>query len=407
LKVSTTATWTYGWDNLNRMVGVKQVTATGTQLSVSYSYDVLGKRVEDDTWKSSTGTTLTVRHAYDGNNIWADVTTTNTLLARYVYGDQVDQVWARAVPAGLTNSGVAWYLTDREGSVRDIMDSSSVIQDHIDYDGYGNATHTTISFADSHGYAGGQTDLNTGLVQQRGRWYGPAMGRWMSEDPSGFGGGINLYGYVGNDPTNLVDPSGLAPIKCKLAMDDFGPAERTMIRRAMQASYDRLVIALKVLDAFHTPQKEKIEWVDDGHGGLKIRARYTALTEVSKSRLKGARVITIYEGAIRVLINQFEEPKYEFCFTPDHSKYSAAEERYAWISHLPWTDPDDTCIHLTDAWFYQSPQFTRDKIIHELGRQKGWEDENTKDHDMTTDVYEWNQTIDWLVDEIAPVLGIK
>jgi RHS repeat-associated protein len=209
LKVSTTATWTYGWDNLNRMVSVKEVTTTGTQLSVSYVYDVLNNRVEDDTWKSSTGTTLTVRHAYDGTNIWADVTTTNTLLARYVYGDGVDQVWARAIPAGLTNSGVAWYLTDREGSVRDIMDSSSVIQDHIDYDGYGNPTHTTISFADREGYAGGQTDLNTGLVQQRGRWYDPKTGRWQSEDPIGFGGGdANLRRYVGNNPTNATDPTG-------------------------------------------------------------------------------------------------------------------------------------------------------------------------------------------------------
>jgi RHS repeat-associated protein len=210
LKVSTTATWTYGWDNLNRMVGVKQVTATGTQLSVSYSYDVLGNRVEDDTWKASTGTTLTVRHAYDGSNIWADVTTTNTLLARYVYGDGVDQVWARAVPAGLTNSGVAWYLTDREGSVRDIMDSSSVIQDHIDYDGYGNATHTTISVGDQFGYAGGLYSHDTKMEQFGARWYDPATGRWVSEDPSGFGGGDqNLYRYCGNGPTDAVDPTGL------------------------------------------------------------------------------------------------------------------------------------------------------------------------------------------------------
>jgi RHS repeat-associated protein len=211
LKVSTTATWTYGWDNLNRMVGVKEVTTTGTQLSVSYSYDVLNNRVEDDTWKASTGTTLTVRHAFDGNNIWADVTTTNTLLARYVYGDGVDQVWARAVPAGQPNSGVAWYLTDREGSVRDIMDSSSVIQDHIDYDGYGNATHTTISFADRQGYAGGQTDLNTGWIQFGGRWYRPSTGDWASEDPIGFrSGDQNLYRYVGNDATDQVDPTGNA-----------------------------------------------------------------------------------------------------------------------------------------------------------------------------------------------------
>jgi RHS repeat-associated protein len=209
LKVSSTSTFTYGWDNMNQLVGVKQVTATGTQLSVSYSYDVLGKRVEDDTWKPGTGT-VTLRHAYDGQNIWADVTTTNTLLARYVYGDGVDQVWARAVPAGLTNAGVAWYLTDRQGSVRDIMNSSSVIVDHADYDGFGNATHTTITVADQFGYAGGLYSYDTKMEQFGARWYDPASGRWASEDPSGFGGGdANLYGYCQNDPTDAIDPLGL------------------------------------------------------------------------------------------------------------------------------------------------------------------------------------------------------
>jgi RHS repeat-associated protein len=254
-KVSTTATWTYGWDNMNRLVGVKQVTTTGTQLSVSYSYDVLNQRVEDDTWKASTGTTVTVRHAFDDKgNIWADVTTTNTLLARYVYGDGVDQVWARAIPSGQPNSGVAWYLTDREGSVRDLMDNNSVIQDHIDYDGYGNATHTTVSFADSHGYAGGETDLNTGLVQEKNRWYEPPIGRWMSQDPIRFAGGdANLYRYVGNGPTDWTDPMGLASIR-KVAnpfnhdlldvyygdtyIGAFDPATNEVIRGAYRASWE-------------------------------------------------------------------------------------------------------------------------------------------------------------------------
>jgi len=35
------------------------------------------------------------------------------------------------------------------------------------------------------------------------------MGRFISEDPIGFGGGINFYSYVGNRPIQLADPSGL------------------------------------------------------------------------------------------------------------------------------------------------------------------------------------------------------
>jgi hypothetical protein len=46
-------------------------------------------------------------------------------------------------------------------------------------------------------------------VQQAAAFYDPELGRWLSRDPIGEDGGINLYGYVGNDPVNGVDPLGL------------------------------------------------------------------------------------------------------------------------------------------------------------------------------------------------------
>ncbi len=49
----------------------------------------------------------------------------------------------------------------------------------------------------------------TGWLEYTFRLYNPATGRWASQDPIGEEGGINLYGFVGNNPVNLVDPLGL------------------------------------------------------------------------------------------------------------------------------------------------------------------------------------------------------
>jgi RHS repeat-associated protein len=209
-KTSGATTWTYGFDNANRMTSVLETVSSTTQVQVTYTYDIFNNRVQESEYVNGTGTTVT-RHAYDGQNVWADLNTGNTVLTRYVYGDGVDHILARDVASGQPNAGVAFYLTDRLGSVRDIENSSQVIQDNLNYDGFGNVTESNSGVGDRYKYTAREFDTNTGLQYNRARYYDPSTGRWTSEDPLAFeAGDSNLYRYLGNGPTDWTDPFGLA-----------------------------------------------------------------------------------------------------------------------------------------------------------------------------------------------------
>jgi RHS repeat-associated protein len=203
---------TYSYDNLNHLTAVNETISGATTLTVSYTYDVLGERVEQDKWKGSGGGTVKTRFAYDGANIWADTDTSNNVLARYLYGDGADQILAHSVATGQTNAGVAFYLTDLLGSVRDLENTSQTLIDHLDYSAFGIVTETSAASGDRNKYEGQWDETDIGFVLTPARPDSPSLGRFVITDPTGFGAGdSNLYRIVGNDPTNATDPSGLAP----------------------------------------------------------------------------------------------------------------------------------------------------------------------------------------------------
>src|SRR5678815_1392652 len=83
------------------------------------------------------------------------------------------------------------------------------IRDQYTYAPFGATTSAGAASANAAQFTGREND-GTGLYYYRARYYAPDLGRFISEDPLGFGGGdANLYAYVGNRPTSANDPLGL------------------------------------------------------------------------------------------------------------------------------------------------------------------------------------------------------
>ena len=110
-----------------------------------------------------------------------------------------------------TPIGRSFYTRDHLGSIRELTDSTQAVRARYDYDAYGRMTKISGDKDSPIGFAGMPWHPQSGLNLALFRAYDPNLGRWLSRDPIAEYGGLNLYGYVGNNPVNWRDPSGLAP----------------------------------------------------------------------------------------------------------------------------------------------------------------------------------------------------
>jgi len=141
---------------------------------------------------------------YDGQSLIAEYASGGTVLRRYVHGPGVDEplVWYE----GSGTSDRRWLHADERGSVIAISNGSGTVTNVNTYDEYGIPG---ASNAGRFQYTGQQWLAEYGVQYSRARIYSPTLGRFTQTDPIGFDGGMNIYAYVGNDPVNLTDPSGL------------------------------------------------------------------------------------------------------------------------------------------------------------------------------------------------------
>jgi len=111
---------------------------------------------------------------------------------------------------GLLVYGTSGYQFDPQGNATHLMDDDGLVLGHLAYDAWGQRMSgnnpTPYGYKGQWGY---YTDAETGLLLLTHRYLDPATGRFLTRDPIGFEGGINLYAYVGNGVINNIDPDGL------------------------------------------------------------------------------------------------------------------------------------------------------------------------------------------------------
>jgi RHS repeat-associated protein len=228
------------WDAENRLTST---TVNGT--TTSYQYDAQSRRIA--IWRAGlqpASSPPSTTFIYDSWNPIAEYggagLQATDLSKTYTWGIDLSGSMQGAGGVGgllaVTDATGSYYPTyDGNGNVSEYLDETGAIAAHYEYDPFGTTTTATGPKAPdfTHRFSTKPLDAETGLYYYGYRYYDPVTGRWPSRDPIGEEGGINIYGFVGNDGVNLWDNLGLAAIRtdhtatirASLALSDYDAAE--------------------------------------------------------------------------------------------------------------------------------------------------------------------------------------
>ena len=216
LPAAPTTLSTLIWDAENRLTEVKNAAGTTIEKNV---FDSGSRKI------ATIANGVTTLYLYDAWNCIAEYAGT-TLSKTRLWGMDLSGTRQGAGGVGgllcesqISNSQISDYYPayDGNGNISEYLTSTGTTAAHYEYDPFGNTvvnTDTSNQFA--YRFSTKPRDVETGLYYYGYRYYDPLTGRWPSRDPIGERGGVNLYGFVGNDGVNWVDVLGLlaADEKC-------------------------------------------------------------------------------------------------------------------------------------------------------------------------------------------------
>ena len=195
--ITSDGSYSYAYSSENLLTSLTNPAGT-VQTASTYAYDPLLRLSAIDSGNSG----FDVQFGYDGQEIIYEGLSSNRT-RRYVFGPAVDEPLVAYLVTS-TGTSRSWYLADERGStIRQTQDSGSPGGAIGRYDEYGVGPGTS-----RFQYTGQYWLGDSNLHYYRARIYDAKLGRFLQPDPIGYGGGMNMYAYVGGDPVNLGDPSG-------------------------------------------------------------------------------------------------------------------------------------------------------------------------------------------------------
>jgi RHS repeat-associated protein len=186
-------TRTFEWDGANRLVAINY---TGFTTRSEFTYDGLNRVAKI---VEKTGSTINSTRKF----VWCGQ-------EKCEFRDATDAVTQRNFSQGQYVGTTAYFYTrDHLGSIREMFTGGGTVVARYDYDPYGRSTTVLGTTPTDFNFTGLYRHSKSNLELATYRAYDPDLGRWLSRDPIGEKGGLNLYGYVGNNSARFIDPLGL------------------------------------------------------------------------------------------------------------------------------------------------------------------------------------------------------
>ena len=221
---------TFFWDFDNHLHhAVVPGGVDGIEGAHDYSYDALGRRVSKTTRDIAAGTATTVVFV-SVTHPWLHSPFAGQVIAeyeaqsgpadaerKYVFGSHIDMPLI-LVHATSTSESLFYYHDDDLHSICAVSDNEGAVVENYAYDSHGSVTFRdagggplasgSSAIFNPYTFTGRRYDPETSLYYYRSRYYSPQLGRFLSRDPVSPPPAVSLYTFVGNNPTNWIDPDG-------------------------------------------------------------------------------------------------------------------------------------------------------------------------------------------------------